>query len=60
MKQLGNKVNLVICQKSKVQDWVDHFRDHYPEYKVYDATSSKKADKRSLEYGFWVNYKNGS
>lgn len=60
IKQLGNKVNLVICQKSKVQDWVDHFRDHYPEYKVYDATSSKKADKRSLEYGFWVNYKNGS
>lgn len=27
--QIGNRVNLVICQKSKVQDWVDHFRDHY-------------------------------
>ena len=26
MQQLGAKVNLVICQKSKIQDWVDHFR----------------------------------
>ena len=29
MMQLGSKVNLVICQKSKVQDWVDHFRFWY-------------------------------
>ena len=27
--QIGHRVVLVICQKSKVQDWVDHFRDHY-------------------------------
>lgn len=24
--QLGAKVNLVICQKSKIDDWVEHFR----------------------------------
>lgn len=29
MKQLGAKVNLVVCQKSKVEDWVQHFREHY-------------------------------
>lgn len=29
MFQLGARVNLVICQKSKVQDWVDHFKEHY-------------------------------
>lgn len=29
MIQLGTKVNLVICQKSKIDDWVDHFRDYY-------------------------------
>lgn len=29
MHQLGAKVNLVICQKSKVDDWVEHFKDHY-------------------------------
>ena len=26
MIQLGAKVNLVICQKSKIADWMDHFR----------------------------------
>ena len=29
MIQLGAKVNLVVCQKSKVEDWVQHFREHY-------------------------------
>lgn len=29
MMQLNSKVNLVICQKSKVDDWVDHFKCNY-------------------------------
>lgn len=29
MKLLGAKVNLVVCQKSKVDDWVQHFHEHY-------------------------------
>ena len=29
MMQLGEKVNLVVCQKSKIQDWFDHFKDNY-------------------------------
>lgn len=60
MVRLGAKVNVVICQKSKVNDWIDHFRKNYPQFTVYDATSKKKADKRVLEYGFWINYRNGS
>lgn len=28
-RQLGSRVNLVVCQKSKVQDWVDHIQKHY-------------------------------
>ena len=60
LKQLGAKVNLVVCQKSKVQDWVYHFRTYYPEYKTYDATSAKKDEKRSYFYGFWMTYRNGS
>lgn len=39
--QLGAKVNLVICQKSKIQDWVDHFKDNY-RHKVYDLTKPKQ------------------
>ena len=37
MKKLSNKVNLVVCQKSKVDDWVDHFRENYT-CAVFDLT----------------------
>lgn len=39
MIQLGAKVNLVICQKSKVDDWVEHFETYYPDYQVLNLTS---------------------
>ena len=58
--QIGAKVNLVVCQKSKVNDWVEHFREHYPEWTVFDATSQKKEDKRAYKYGFWMNYRNSN
>jgi SNF2 family DNA or RNA helicase len=29
MIQIGNKVNLIVCQKSKVQDWFNHLCEHY-------------------------------
>lgn len=29
MYSLGKRVNLVICQKSKIQDWLDHFSKNY-------------------------------
>lgn len=43
MHQLGAAVNLVICQKSKVQDWVDHFREFYQFY-IYDLTKKSEID----------------
>ena len=27
--QLGKNVNLVVCQKSKIPDWLEHFKKHY-------------------------------
>lgn len=45
MKQLGAKVNLVVCQKSKVNDWVEHFVDYYGEYFTYDLTNKKEFEK---------------
>ena len=45
MVQLGNKVNLVICQKSKIDDWVEHFINHYEDkVLIFDLT-----DKTELE-----------
>lgn len=57
MHQLGAKVNLVICQKSKIDDWVEHFKRNYPSYKIFDMTNQCKDAKRALEYGFWLNYR---
>ena len=46
MLQLNECVNLVICQKSKVNEWVEHFRRYYsyiPEF-TYDLTDKKQFD----------------
>lgn len=29
MKVMNSPVNLIVCQKSKIQDWIDHFNEHY-------------------------------
>ncbi len=37
-----NRVNLIICQKSKIQDWLDHFKTHYAcKYVIFDLTKKK-------------------
>ena len=46
MIQLGAKVNLLICQKSKIQDWLAHFKSHYM-VKVFDLTNAKQLDEFS-------------
>lgn len=40
MMQLGSKANLIICQKSKIQDWIDHFETVYYR-KALDITKQK-------------------
>lgn len=47
MVRLGAKVNLLICQKSKIQDWINHFVDNYEvceHLMMYDITKWKKSD----------------
>ena len=40
MLRLGGRVNLVICQKSKVSDWVEHFKQYYSEeFNICNLTS---------------------
>ena len=39
MHLLGKDVNLIVCQKSKVQDWVDHVKQYYPDYQVLNITT---------------------
>lgn len=43
MKEIGAKINLVICQKSKVDDWINHFKENYYEA-VFDLTNKIQFD----------------
>jgi SNF2 family DNA or RNA helicase len=43
MIQLGAKFNLVVCQKSKVDDWYNHFKDNY-DVNPCDLTKVKAKD----------------
>ena len=43
LRLLAFKVNLVVCQKSKVNDWLRHFESNYPELNVYDLTNKAKS-----------------
>ena len=47
MRKYGNRVNLVICQKSKIQDWFNHFCNNYSDlgYSFLVLTN-----KNELEY----------
>lgn len=34
MKIFDNNSNLLVCQMSKVKDWINHFKNYYPGYEV--------------------------
>lgn len=38
MYLLNNDINLIVCQKSKVDDWIDHIKNYYPDYEVLNLT----------------------
>lgn len=40
----NNKVNLLVCQASKVDDWLDHFKTNFPEVRTFDLTKKKEFD----------------
>lgn len=44
----GNPVNLIICQKSKVADWVEHFGNHYPDMVIWNLTNKKEFEDFKL------------
>ena len=44
MKELGEDLNIIVCQKSKISDWYDHIKINYPNYNVvkYDKPQEIK------------------
>lgn len=41
LRLYGERVNIVVCQKSKIKDWCEHFKEHYTDYAVFDLTDKK-------------------
>ena len=56
MRQLGKQLNLVVCQKSKVQDWIEHFKKYYKEVKIFDLTK-RNSIAEFLFFGSMKKYK---
>lgn len=56
MVELNANINLVICQKSKIQDWINHFKENYFHdcYIVLDLT-----DKKQFEQFFNIDFRYG-
>lgn len=45
MVQLNTDINVIVCQKSKIDDWVLHVKENYPNYEVIEY---KKQDLSNL------------
>ena len=60
MIQLNKRVNLVICQKSKVNDWVEHFIKYYQQtdvsLNVFDLTKKKELENMFTSIKFDVPF----
>lgn len=41
MVQLGSNINLLVCQKSKFDDWINHFKEYYEDMVIYDLTTKE-------------------
>ena len=48
---LQARINLVVCQHSKIQDWIEHFKTHYSDVAVVDMTV-KGAVQTVFEWGY--------
>ena len=44
MRELGCVTNLIICQKSKIADWKEHFETYYPDVLRFDLTNKNALD----------------
>lgn len=56
MVQLGSDTNIIICQKSKINDWMKHFKDHYPRIQIYNLTDKKQLDDFISHDTAWAGY----
>ena len=60
MMLLGETFNLVVCQKSKIRDWIEHFEQYYSKHpwctNVYDLTNKKQFEQFLKVSDEWQYY----
>ena len=54
MMQLESVTNIVVCQKSKIQDWCDHFSTNYSNVQVYNLTDKSQLNEFILHSGSMI------
>ena len=55
MKRFNCRVNLIVCQKSKVQDWIDHFAKHYMQGGINETLYPRDLTNKSEFENFFVH-----
>ena len=48
LKMLNTNHNLIVCQKSKLQDWYEHMKTYYPEYNTFIYNKPHTIPQRSI------------
>lgn len=57
--RLNTRINLVVCQKSKIEDWIKHFKENYERnYFYYDLSNKKDYELFFLEEFYCVGFIN--
>jgi SNF2 family DNA or RNA helicase len=60
MVRLGADTNLLVCQKSKISDWIEHFTRYYPKAVVCDLTKKGAVDEFVLRFDAWHGWHGAS
>lgn len=48
LKKLNSNHNLIICQKSKIKDWYEHFKTYYSQYSTIIYSKSRAIPDNSI------------
>ncbi|MDU1540583.1 MAG: DEAD/DEAH box helicase [Paeniclostridium sordellii] len=48
MKMLNSNINLIICQKSKINDWIEHIKKYYPNYNIIKYNKTQPIPDNSV------------
>jgi superfamily II DNA or RNA helicase len=48
MKRLNDNINLIVCQKSKINDWYEHMKKYYPNYNTIKYNKTQEISDNSV------------